>query len=388
MCLSRAWAARHHFECPEADPVAAAIKPVFRASLRMAARASKVLETASARPRWLRVQIAAWARLVGHREKHPKYVLNQYREIASALANTGLTEDELVTMLCRFGCNNFASHDDQNMHIVGHLCSPLVSLLFNHSCFPNATFVYVDGKQSVRLLHDVCEGEEITLAYIDGLSPRDNRQKLLKDVYFFSCTCIKCTGVSARGQIDSMLSTPCSGLPKCLPTDYAQRLEIDQWVEQIVTKAMELVVRGSVAEDIGQFVLDSIGSAVPEDVSFAAYKHWLECQDECLERVSGGDDVWGWANLSSLYVLAFYIMAYPLHHPMVGRQCLEAAKIAWNCSVSGSKGPLCERPFIEGLALVARSIFEVSANLDDSSVDSPLSLRQQIDQLLGQLSVK
>ncbi|KAI7817890.1 hypothetical protein BX661DRAFT_125849, partial [Kickxella alabastrina] len=63
----------------------------------------------------------------------------------------------------------------------------------NHACLPNASFVYsAGGRQVVRALRDIAEGDEVTLAYIDGLKPRSERRKTLEAVYFFTCHCERC----------------------------------------------------------------------------------------------------------------------------------------------------------------------------------------------------
>ncbi|KAJ1720402.1 hypothetical protein LPJ61_006165, partial [Coemansia biformis] len=334
-CLARHWEARHHFECGlldarAADAAAAKIKPEFRPCLRMAAGIGSALAgPASARqpersgaPRWLRIQRAAWDRLVSHREQHPGYVLRQYGELARVLAAHAAAigcarfqgaEDDAVTTLCRSGCNNFAASEPHGASTSGHLCSPLVSLLLNHSCLPNAGFAYstTSGRQVVRALADIAEGDEVTLSYTDGLLPRTERQKLLSAVYFFECTCAKCAGDSARAQIDALMDRApgaADQVPECLPTDYASPPTIEPWVASVVALLIAAVGGASAAGPCAgdsrfeRDLLGAVGGALPRNVSFAAYRHWLECQDECLERIAAGQlEVHPWACVSALY---------------------------------------------------------------------------------------
>ncbi|KAJ2852903.1 hypothetical protein GGI22_005092 [Coemansia erecta] len=388
-CLSAHWTVRHHFECTTAsatDAMAAKVKPAHRPSLRMAAGVHAVLAATQRRPRWLRIQAAAWNQLVSHRSDHPPHVLRQYAQIASVLSATaGTQEDETVGALCRFGCNNFAAYDYSAHTATGHLCSPLVSVLFNHSCFPNASFVYKDGRQAVHALGGIDVGEEVTLAYVDGMHPRSVRRKTLADVFFFACTCTRCMGVSARGRIDSLLDRPApDAMPTNLPTDYAtHRPSVDPWVMAIVRMLSRLPSGSYKLAD--QTILDAVHAELPHNVSFDAYRHWLECQDECLEGVSDNPQLWPWASVSSLYVLAFYAMAYPPFHPLVGTQCLEAAKIAWN-SMQVSESPDVDEQLVRGLALAAQAILEASADPDASPSSGAMSLTKQIALLLDQVA--
>ncbi|KAJ2549726.1 hypothetical protein EV175_004338, partial [Coemansia sp. RSA 1933] len=117
----------------------------------------------------------------------------------------------------------------------------------------------------------------------------------------------------------------------------------------------------------------------PCDVSFTAYTHWRECQDECLEKVTETPVLWPWACVASLYVLAFYALAYPPNHPMLATQCLEAAKIVWNSlQVSDQSPPGIDESMVKGLVRTARKALNVST---DSTV-----LAKQIDLLLDQLN--
>ncbi|KAJ2618192.1 hypothetical protein EV177_000149 [Coemansia sp. RSA 1804] len=440
-CLTAHWNARHHFECGHldteaVDEAAAKLKPEYRPYLRMAAGVGAALVSAkrkqNGKPGWLQIQAAAWDRLVGHRDMHPQYVLRQYKQIASVLvahvkgtgtlgyvADPSISDaddartDAVVSALCRFGCNNFAAYDYSAHAVTGHLCSPLASLLFNHSCYPNASFVYSNGLQVVRALREIREGEEVTLAYVDGMHPRSVRRKTLADVYFFGCTCTRCEGASERGKVDSLLDgavdndttdtrqtqQPPLLLPSNLPTNYTDhKPRIDPWVIRVIRGLFCLVNNGTTTTDddassfrkLDTTILDAVKEGPPQNIRFFAYKHWLECQDEYLDKVSEGhSELWPWACVSSLYVLAFYVMAYPPYHPLVGTQCLEAAKLVWNSMQVSDTPPVAavDGSLVKCLVLAAKSVLEVAANLPtvSSSSDSTL-LTRQIALLLEQLS--
>ncbi|KAG9329528.1 hypothetical protein JZ751_006568 [Albula glossodonta] len=65
--------------------------------------------------------------------------------------------------------------------------------LVNHDCWPNCTVILNHGKIELRALGKIAEGEEVTVAYVDFLNLSTERQRLLKQQYFFDCTCHHCT---------------------------------------------------------------------------------------------------------------------------------------------------------------------------------------------------
>ncbi|KAJ2500501.1 hypothetical protein GGH96_002649 [Coemansia sp. RSA 1972] len=404
-CQTTHWTSRHYFECMKLDERAVdaacmELKPEFRPSLRMCVGVMRTLSF-QAVPAWLRVQREAWHLLVTHRDKHPQFVLTQYEEIARVVnahcEDIGLDStsdaDGAIDVLCRSGCNNFAAYEPNGPRMSGYLCSPLVSLLLNHSCLPNAAFVYMGGMQVVRALDNIQVGDEITLAYMDGLQPRDVRQEQLSAVYFFDCKCNKCCGESARAQVDVLMSRALSvdgQMPEYLPTDYVQPPAIESWVLKVVDLLLAYCQDGGTRDSFDQKLLDCVGTLQPRNFSFAAYTHWLECQDECLERISAEsvtNEVRAWACVSAMYVLAFYACVYPPYLSLVGFQCLETAKLVWNTLVASDMsnewvelGLSLDR--VKRLARCAQNILRVSANPTVS--EDGLSIESQVALLVGQ----
>ncbi|KAJ2427209.1 hypothetical protein GGF41_001766 [Coemansia sp. RSA 2531] len=384
-CLSAHWTQRHHFECERlkaANKNAAfgRVKPGFRPWMRMAVGvscATNVCAELGARvPKWLRVQSLAWARLVSHRDKHPRHVLRQYEEIAKVLGSPA----GAVEALCRFGCNNFAAtaDGDPSCASIGHLCCPLVSLLLNHSCLPNASYSYSPlGELAVTALAEISSGDEISLAYTDALQPRAQRRKELAAVYFFDCKCVRCCGSSPRAQIDELMDRNAEELlPRALPTDFAMPAAVDPWAHAVVAG----LLAGNSEFDVQ--VLKAVEGQLPRDVSFAAYSHWRECQDECLDRVGADESaqwMWPWAAAAALHVLAFYALAYPPAHPLVGHQCLKAAQLSWNALQCAAKQSVADRALVKALASAAQNILFSTSG----SKQEPSSLSRQISTILG-----
>ncbi|KAJ2131251.1 hypothetical protein IW136_005350 [Coemansia sp. RSA 678] len=406
-CQTAHWTSRHYFECMKMDERAVdaacmELKPEFRPSLRMCVGVMRTMSFQTV-PAWLRVQREAWHMLVTHRDKHPQFVLTQYEEIARVInahrSDIGLdSTSDAIDVLCRSGCNNFAAYEPNGPRMSGYLCSPLVSVLLNHSCLPNAAFVHMGGMQIVRALDDVQIGDEITLAYMDGLQPRDVRQKQLSAVYFFDCTCDKCCGESARAQVDVLMSRALGvdgQMPEYLPTDYVQPPAIEPWVLRVIDMLLAHFQDGGTRDGFDQGLLDCVGSLPPRNFSFAAYTHWLECQDDCLERISSDrvpSNVRAWACVSAMYVLAFYACVYPPYLSLVGFQCLEASKLVWNTLVASEMSNEIPNEWVElGLSLdrvkrlarCAQNILRVSAE-PSVSAEGDLSVESQVALLAGQ----
>lgn len=57
------------------------------------------------------------------------------------------------------------------------------------SAHPELCFVH---RVELRALGNIKEGEEITVAYVDYLNLSHERKRLLKETYFFDCTCEHC----------------------------------------------------------------------------------------------------------------------------------------------------------------------------------------------------
>ncbi|KAJ2724849.1 hypothetical protein GGI07_001702 [Coemansia sp. Benny D115] len=436
-CLRKHWTTRHYFECKQQpgdawiDKVAAKIKPEHRPSLRMAVGVLKSVKVDGKKgylPQWFDVQRAAWHRLVGHRAEHPVYVINQYTEIARVICDgikepdiLGVAVDDVVEALCRFGCNNFAATDnEEQVRVTGHLCSPLVSLLLNHSCLPNACFAYCGstGEQVIKALEDINEGDEVTLSYVDGLRPRSERQRTLEAVYFFKCQCSRCHADGekshSRADIDELLDrksaeeqkTKGAGIPRNLPTDYSQTPRLEDWAQKVLYAFLDYLNNRHVdREQMERLMADSVKSLDARDLSFSAYRHWLEAQDECLERgVVSGDEEDGestaglfgaWCFVSSAYVLVFYLLAYPPYHPLIGHQCLQTAQLAWNAMQTGGSravvGIVLSDELVRRLALAAQSVLEVAESSENAGAGaggkaSPASIENQVALLLSQLN--
>lgn len=101
-------------------------------------------------------------------------------------------------------CNGVKLSDQRGQQTVGVGLFPNLSLV-NHDCWPNCSVTLNNGNQSalnsalhskrrieVRALGKISAGQELTVSYVDNMNVSSERQKLLKDRYFFDCSCERC----------------------------------------------------------------------------------------------------------------------------------------------------------------------------------------------------
>ncbi|XP_016306634.1 histone-lysine N-methyltransferase SMYD1b [Sinocyclocheilus anshuiensis] len=115
------------------------------------------------------------------------------------------TVDSVSKILGVINCNGFMVSDQRGLQAVGVGLFPNLCLV-NHDCWPNCTVVLNNGNQSavdtmyhsqkrieLRALGKISPGEEVTVSYVDYLNLSEDRRRLLKQQYFFDCTCEHCT---------------------------------------------------------------------------------------------------------------------------------------------------------------------------------------------------
>ncbi|KAL8865464.1 MAG: hypothetical protein Q9174_006871, partial [Haloplaca sp. 1 TL-2023] len=72
----------------------------------------------------------------------------------------------------------------------------------NHSCNPNCIFIFSGPSMSIRSVRAIPMEGELTIPYIPMPTPSSERQKQLKDQYFFDCSCEYCHASLSCGQPD------------------------------------------------------------------------------------------------------------------------------------------------------------------------------------------
>ncbi|XP_041667165.1 histone-lysine N-methyltransferase SMYD1a [Cheilinus undulatus] len=102
-------------------------------------------------------------------------------------------------------CNGFTLSDQRGLQAVGVGLFPNLCLV-NHDCWPNCTVILNNGNQSalnsalhskrrieLRAVEKISEGQELTVSYVDFLNLSADRQKKLKEHFFFDCGCEHCS---------------------------------------------------------------------------------------------------------------------------------------------------------------------------------------------------
>ena len=87
--------------------------------------------------------------------------------------------------------NRIRIHTTRN-HVSGIGIYPLVSLV-NHSCHPNACFVFAGNELMLRALEPIPAGAEITVSYVDCRRVAPVRHAHLLKNYDFLCRCDVCS---------------------------------------------------------------------------------------------------------------------------------------------------------------------------------------------------
>ncbi|XP_057213658.1 histone-lysine N-methyltransferase SMYD1b isoform X2 [Triplophysa rosa] len=102
------------------------------------------------------------------------------------------TVDSISHILGVINCNGFMMSDQRGLQAVGVGLFPNLCLI-NHDCWPNCTVILNNGKIELHALGKISPGEEVSVSYVDYLNLSEDRRRLLKQQYFFDCTCEHCT---------------------------------------------------------------------------------------------------------------------------------------------------------------------------------------------------
>lgn len=165
----------------------------------------------------VQVTMEAFFSLMGHDDRQPRHVKEKHTLLAKEalkkpfIQTTDITENELIHFLNVFKSNNF-SIDDIDMFAIGEGTYPIASL-FNHSCRPNAVVMFEGALASIHAIEDIPENTEIFISYVDAAHSREHRQKSLREKYYFTCQCERCTTHAERpylSQIDDLLGNELS----------------------------------------------------------------------------------------------------------------------------------------------------------------------------------
>ncbi|CAG8536490.1 19973_t:CDS:2, partial [Racocetra fulgida] len=271
--------------------------------------------------------------LMSHREKQIPEQLEKFKTIAtnvfSDLELQNITQDELITYLCRFSCNNF--NVDDMMYSIGQQTK--------------------DGPQILRSIENIKAGEEITISYVDVAMSRTSRQKLLREKYFFKCQCPRCCTDDISMDITEEERRVLVKIEQ-LTEKKDNEEEKEKIVENLLISQMQQ--NQMIKESISSFISRIIISLLPHligETSKADYIKTLEVFFNDMHTTITHPDLFTTSSLSlatrrfydrielqqwreswtlGRYILAIYLLIYPRFHPIIGLHLFSLAKCMWN----------------------------------------------------------
>ncbi|KAJ1967327.1 hypothetical protein H4R35_006740 [Dimargaris xerosporica] len=290
----------------------------------------------------------------------------------SGLGQTGAAEfahQFLLDCLGRFQCNSFQLYDEQ-LFAVGDGTYPLAALV-NHSCQPNCVALYrPGGAMELLALEPLQPDTEVTIAYIDTITPRDERQITLKERYRFQCQCCRCTAdlndaawepsavglpalpSAAWGTVDAILARPCSQRALQCFRDLLQCH--DSVSAHIATMANAHPQFARLFDQCLDLLSLFANGPNNQGVDVTEYTHKrasyilavgqtaqgaLETPGYCLDYIKAATlaqstaietQVWPWASMAGLGALVGYLLVYPQFHPLLTLHSFTMAKLLWN----------------------------------------------------------
>ena len=93
----------------------------------------------------------------------------------------------------------------------------------NHSCEPNAVFVFKGTNLAIRTIKKIDKGQEVFISYTDQLALKSERHKVLSEQFNFICSCIECVEETREKLFESWKCemSDCSGFLSNLQTTCA-----------------------------------------------------------------------------------------------------------------------------------------------------------------------
>ncbi|KAK9803460.1 hypothetical protein WJX73_004414 [Symbiochloris irregularis] len=139
-------------------------------------------------------------------------ITRQYMQGSTSAAELP-DEKEIAIMLARFACNNHTIMDDEN-NPIGLGMYPLGALL-NHSNEPNVVPTFEGPRIVFRAIRAVAAGAELTVAYLDLLTPAAELRHALAYHYFFNEAtaeaCTPSTSFAERTEYQQIRCRTCMG---------------------------------------------------------------------------------------------------------------------------------------------------------------------------------
>ncbi|PQE04341.1 SET domain protein [Rutstroemia sp. NJR-2017a BBW] len=126
---------------------------------------------------------------------------------SASFSKTDKRFDLAVELLCRLSTNAFRVESNLGNGPIG-LCLDPVLARANHSCRPNAAITFNGRCATLRALFPIAKDEQIFISYIDESQRGEVRRAALKESWFFTCDCARCTEPSLASSYRNFLESP------------------------------------------------------------------------------------------------------------------------------------------------------------------------------------
>lgn len=123
-------------------------------------------------------------------------ILAALKSVIDPIYIDGSSDEYILKLMSRSECNQFGlwSPDDD---LLGLSLHPSASF-FNHSCIPNCYSEWSGINLVFKALYPIPAGAELTISYIDAHSQTRQRREELRNAYYFTCICPRCTRATGK----------------------------------------------------------------------------------------------------------------------------------------------------------------------------------------------
>ena len=184
-CQSKDWKLEHKYECKFW-----AARPSLPAGVRAVYKLLKRLEKGDE-------AVKGMLDFQDVREEARRFNPKTYNDLTELAFGTWKYADETADqntashLFFTVICNTIGLTSAVDDSRLGFGWDPLLCSV-NHSCEPNAFYLFNQPRTILRASRKIAKGEEITIRYCDVHNPWQIRQEELRSSYLFDCMCKKC----------------------------------------------------------------------------------------------------------------------------------------------------------------------------------------------------
>ncbi|XP_050215196.1 histone-lysine N-methyltransferase ASHR1 isoform X2 [Mercurialis annua] len=291
-------------------------------------------------------------RLVGALVSHMKDIDEKQVVLYAQMANLvnlvlqwpDINLKDIAENFSKLACNAHTICDSE-LRPVGTGLYPVVSII-NHSCLPSAVLVFEGRLAVVRAVQHIPKGSEVLISYIETAGSTMERRKALKQQYFFTCACPRC---SKMGQEDDIRESAilegyrckdnrCNGFVLRDSDDRGfvcqqcgllrNKEEVKKLAAEIITtsdRASKCTSSRDTLEDISVYkLIEKLQRKLCHPFSISL----MQTRDKLLKMLMEIED-WREALSYCRLTIPIYQRVYPEFHPLLGLQYYTCGKLEW-----------------------------------------------------------